>query len=116
MERKRAGLRYGNRKGQPKVSGSVYLDTYRIDGAVNQETDRQLDQCVHHWKIETPNGAVSTGICKKCGDTKPYNNSGIPVRNDLKAVEAVVSEKIVPEEVSAEVSIINIDLKGTTLA
>jgi hypothetical protein len=31
--------------------------------------------CRHHWKIETPRGAVSQGICKVCGATKEFRNS-----------------------------------------
>ena len=31
--------------------------------------------CQHHWIIETPNGAVSSGRCKLCGVAKDFRNS-----------------------------------------
>lgn len=32
-------------------------------------------QCRHHWVIETPNGATSLGVCKRCGRRKRYPNA-----------------------------------------
>ena len=31
--------------------------------------------CRHHWVIDTPNGAVSSGRCKRCGVDKEFRNS-----------------------------------------
>jgi hypothetical protein len=31
--------------------------------------------CRHHWVIETPNGAMSAGRCKRCGVMKEFRNS-----------------------------------------
>jgi hypothetical protein len=31
--------------------------------------------CRHHWVIDTPNGSVSGGHCKRCGTTKEFRNS-----------------------------------------
>jgi hypothetical protein len=31
--------------------------------------------CRHHWVIDTPNGAVSAGHCKRCGAGKDFRNS-----------------------------------------
>lgn len=31
--------------------------------------------CRHHWVIDTPNGAVSGGRCKRCGIDKQFRNS-----------------------------------------
>jgi hypothetical protein len=31
--------------------------------------------CRHHWVIETPNGAVSEGHCKRCGADRAFRNS-----------------------------------------
>ena len=33
-----------------------------------------VDECPHHWMIETPNGETSTGHCKRCGTTKAFLN------------------------------------------
>ena len=31
--------------------------------------------CVHHWKIETPNGTESAGSCIRCGEDRQFRNS-----------------------------------------
>lgn len=31
--------------------------------------------CAHHWRIETPNGTFSDGVCRKCGAAKQFRNS-----------------------------------------
>ncbi len=31
--------------------------------------------CCHHWVIETPNGALSGGRCKRCGQERMFRNS-----------------------------------------
>jgi hypothetical protein len=31
--------------------------------------------CRHHWVIETPNGALSSGRCKRCGVAREFRNS-----------------------------------------
>lgn len=31
--------------------------------------------CQHHWIIETPRGATSTGRCKRCGEEREFRNS-----------------------------------------
>jgi hypothetical protein len=31
--------------------------------------------CVHRWVIETPNGAMSHGVCRNCGAEKEFPNS-----------------------------------------
>lgn len=36
---------------------------------------RSAAQCRHHWVIETPNGATSLGICKRCGRRRRYPNA-----------------------------------------
>jgi hypothetical protein len=38
------------------------------------ETPAEL-RCVHHWRIESPSGAVSHGICRKCGAERDFRNS-----------------------------------------
>ena len=32
-------------------------------------------ECRHHWKIASPNGAVSRGVCKRCGAERDFPNS-----------------------------------------
>lgn len=30
--------------------------------------------CCHRWRVETPNGSKSEGICQKCGKVKMFVN------------------------------------------
>ena len=32
-------------------------------------------ECIHHWIVESPNGPISEGVCKKCDQIKQFNNS-----------------------------------------
>lgn len=43
--------------------------------ATTIETSNSSAICRHHWVIETPNGAVSGGRCKRCGIDKEFRNS-----------------------------------------
>jgi hypothetical protein len=31
--------------------------------------------CQHHWRIESPRGALSQGTCKRCGEVREFRNS-----------------------------------------
>lgn len=33
------------------------------------------DTCKHHWRIASPNGAFSQGVCKICGALREFPNS-----------------------------------------
>ncbi len=35
----------------------------------------ETDGCRHHWIIETPHGALSSGRCKRCGTEREFRNS-----------------------------------------
>ena len=35
-----------------------------------------MDECRHHWIIESPHGALSGGRCKICGEEREFRNSG----------------------------------------
>jgi hypothetical protein len=43
--------------------------------AANEQPEAASDGCVHHWVIDPPNGAVSQGRCKACGEEKEFRNS-----------------------------------------
>ena len=32
-------------------------------------------ECRHHWRIASPNGAMSRGVCKRCGAERDFPNS-----------------------------------------
>lgn len=39
------------------------------------DTPKHAVVCRHHWVIDTPNGAVSGGRCKRCGERREFRNS-----------------------------------------
>lgn len=41
----------------------------------NPGTQGRERACVHHWLIETPNGAMSRGCCKRCGASRAFGNA-----------------------------------------
>ncbi|MDP6668181.1 MAG: hypothetical protein QF357_12435 [Dehalococcoidia bacterium] len=40
-----------------------------------EQPEAKSDECVHHWVIDPPNGAVSQGRCKACGEEREFRNS-----------------------------------------
>jgi hypothetical protein len=32
------------------------------------------DDCKHHWRIASPSGETSTGVCKNCGASREFQN------------------------------------------
>ncbi len=34
-----------------------------------------LSECQHYWKIASPNGPISIGVCKICGERSEFKNS-----------------------------------------
>jgi hypothetical protein len=32
------------------------------------------DGCTHHWRIGTPSGETSTGVCQLCGASRQFQN------------------------------------------
>ena len=38
-------------------------------------TKNKSTECSHHWSIEPPNGTMSIGNCKLCGETREFRNS-----------------------------------------
>ena len=46
-----------------------------VKAAVSEQSETSTGECVHHWVIDPPNGAVSQGRCKTCGEEKEFRNS-----------------------------------------
>ena len=44
-----------------------------VDSTV--EDDSTDIQCSHRWKIDSPNGPTSKGVCLVCGATEEFKNS-----------------------------------------
>lgn len=40
-----------------------------------KQIKRKRTLCQHRWVIETPHGATSRGLCKRCGATKRFPNA-----------------------------------------
>ena len=57
----------------PPSSGKK--NTAGATASENPSADVADESCVHHWVIDPPNGAVSQGHCKACGETKEFRNS-----------------------------------------
>ena len=38
-------------------------------------TEYILATCAHHWVIEASNGPLSGGVCRKCGQSREFQNS-----------------------------------------
>jgi hypothetical protein len=36
--------------------------------------EAEIDECAHHWMIDTPNGESSPAKCKVCGKTRDFLN------------------------------------------
>jgi hypothetical protein len=43
--------------------------------AVEERRRQSARTCKHRWIIETPHGATSRGVCKRCGTTKRFPNA-----------------------------------------
>lgn len=40
-----------------------------------QAAPTEAGSCRHHWLIESPRGALSSGRCKVCGEERQFRNS-----------------------------------------
>jgi hypothetical protein len=45
------------------------------DAPVQETSAPEAPVCIHRWVIETPNGAMSRGVCRHCGAEKEFPNS-----------------------------------------
>ena len=43
--------------------------------ATQDRRKRATKNCQHRWVIETPHGATSRGLCRRCGATKRFPNA-----------------------------------------
>ena len=50
--------------------------------------------CIHYWKIETPNGGICKGLCRLCGEEKKFISSWeglVSMKNEQKPVDKASS-------------------------
>ena len=45
-----------------------------VDLNADAAVETVTSECAHHWRIETPAGEVSMGVCKHCGSTRTFAN------------------------------------------
>ena len=51
--------------------------------------------CVHHWRIDEPNGRMSAGTCLRCGSAREFPNSlSRPDHGDWSARGPYASEPV----------------------
>lgn len=49
------------------------------------------ENCVHHWRIESPDGPTSMGTCQRCGATREFvNYIDTPVREGRTTPEMYI--------------------------
>jgi hypothetical protein len=45
------------------------------DGIAVKQRRARSRSCRHHWVIESPHGATSRGVCKRCGIARRFPNA-----------------------------------------
>ena len=45
-----------------------------------------IEECTHHWVLETPNGSWAEATCKKCGSRAKFPNAQYDLWNKLRVV------------------------------
>lgn len=55
-------------------------------------TTQVKDFCPHHWRIATPNGTTSRGVCLRCGAERDFLNWGDkPTRTPSRAEQRQIA-------------------------
>lgn len=45
------------------------------EAVIETPVESEVPTCQHHWVIESPRGALSSGRCKVCGEQREFRNS-----------------------------------------
>ncbi len=53
----------------------IDIETRYNESDIETAKDTNEGQCLHYWRIETPNGPTSRGICKWCGAEREFVNA-----------------------------------------
>ena len=51
------------------------MQTLVIEDVEQTQEELQEPTCRHHWVIESPHGATSSGVCKRCHAVREFRNS-----------------------------------------
>jgi hypothetical protein len=66
----------------------------RVSAVLEKPVARSM--CKHHWLIEPPDGPISKGVCKLCGEVKVFDNvleellsnrDSVAARDSVPAIE-----------------------------
>ena len=41
--------------------------------AIDDEAEKIDATCLHHWKLGSPNGRTSMGVCQRCGAEREFS-------------------------------------------
>jgi hypothetical protein len=66
--------RTSNRKAPSRKAAAVKPVVEEVENPL-AAPDPDVVVCVHRWRIESPNGATSHGVCKHCGEERDFPNS-----------------------------------------
>ena len=72
-----------------ELAGLLEVPLSTVEGWVYQRTQPKPENldlinnfitaaCAHHWVIDVPNGPLSEGECKRCGEKREFTNSAEP--------------------------------------
>ncbi len=63
-----------------------------------EKENNRPEVCRHYWKIESPKGTKSRGVCKLCGEIREFGNSidRGPSRSEL-ARQSLENKSLGPE-------------------
>lgn len=74
--------------------------------AVEEQRGPSVQTCRHHWIIETPHGATSLGVCKRCGASKRFPSAADDALRDpdgaTMAYRSRYRDVIGPTEISLQ--------------
>lgn len=63
--------------GPAQTRGASYVPA-EPDHGNRRNGGREMDECMaHHWNIETAEGPTSKGVCRRCGETRTFNNAPV---------------------------------------
>ena len=63
------------KKATPRKNAKAKVEDNSQEDEAVELTPCQIEGSNCHWKIESPNGPESTGVCRKCGIKRQFRNS-----------------------------------------
>lgn len=68
---------HANKSKQASEAGWKRITIEYFERQVRQSTVAAATpgDCIHHWRIEPPNGRYSNGVCLRCGAVRQFDNA-----------------------------------------